>query len=83
MKINELKKQLSSQQNALIKLAVKTYARTIVGYLIAEKLAQKDKPLIDEELKESIVIAFNECCPEKVNLSHGNESDTSDSRYKN
>uniref|UniRef100_UPI0019396E1D general transcription factor II-I repeat domain-containing protein 2-like n=1 Tax=Styela clava TaxID=7725 RepID=UPI0019396E1D len=53
-KIEELTKAISSQQANL---------------LIAEKLAKKGKPLIDGELiKECIVIAFNEYCPDKVNL---------------
>ncbi|XP_067139272.1 general transcription factor II-I repeat domain-containing protein 2-like [Centruroides vittatus] len=39
------------------------------SYLIAEKLAQKDEPLIVGKLiKECIIITFHEYCPEKVNL---------------
>ena len=58
-----------SQQASLQKHVVKTGTCTKVSYLIAEKLAKKGKPLVDGELiKECIVIAFNEYCPDKVNL---------------
>ncbi|XP_077966599.1 general transcription factor II-I repeat domain-containing protein 2-like [Styela clava] len=68
-KIEELTKAISSQQANLQKHIVKSGTCTKVSYLIAEKLAKKGKPLIDGELiKECIVIAFNEYCPDKVNL---------------
>ena len=62
-------KAIRSQQASLQKHVVKTGTCTKVSYLIAEKLAKKGKPLVDGELiKEYIVIAFNEYCPDKVNL---------------
>ena len=62
-------KAIRSQQASLQKHVVKTGTCTKVGYLVAEKLAKKGKPLVDGELmKECIVIAFNEYCPNKVNL---------------
>ena len=68
-KIEELTKAIRSQQASLQKHAVKTGTCTKVGYLTAEKLAKKGKPLVDGELiKECIVIAFYEYCPDKVNL---------------
>ncbi|XP_066945264.1 general transcription factor II-I repeat domain-containing protein 2A-like [Macrobrachium rosenbergii] len=68
-KIEELTKAIRSQQASLQKHVVKTGTCTKVSYLIAEKLAKKGKPLVDGELiKECIVIAFNEYCPDKVNL---------------
>ena len=58
-----------SQQASLQKHVVITGTCTKVSYLIAEKLAKKGKPLVDGELiKECLVIAFNEYCPDKVNL---------------
>ena len=69
MKVEELTKAIRSQQASLQKHVVKTEICTKVSYLIAEKLAKKGKPLVDGELiKECIVIAFNEYCPDKVNL---------------
>ena len=60
---------IRSQQASLKKHLVKTDTCTRVSYLIAETLAKKGKPLSDGELiKECIIIAFNEYCPEKVNL---------------
>ena len=68
-KIEELTKSIRSQQTSLKKHLVKTDTCTRVSYLIAETLAKKGKPLADGELiKECIIIAFNEYCPEKVNL---------------
>ena len=68
-KIEELTKAIRSQQSSLQKHVVKTGTCTKVSYLIAEKLAKKGKLLVDGELiKECIVIAFNEYCPDKVNL---------------
>ena len=65
-KIEELTKAIRSQQASLQKHVVKTGTCTKVSYLIAEKLAKKGKPLVDGELiKECIVIAFNEYCPDK------------------
>nr|XP_039254867.1 general transcription factor II-I repeat domain-containing protein 2B-like isoform X2 [Styela clava] len=56
-RIEELTKAISSQQANLQKHIVKSGTCT------------KGKPLIDGELiKECIVIAFNEYCPDKVNL---------------
>ena len=67
-KIEELTKAIRTQAS-LQKHVVKTGTCTKVSYLIAEKLAEKGKPLVDGELiKECIVIAFNECCPDKVKL---------------
>ena len=64
-KIEELTKAIRSQQASLQKHVVKTGTCTKVSYLIAEKLAKKGKPLVDGELiKECIVIAFNEYCPD-------------------
>ena len=61
-KIKELTKAISSQHASLQKHVVKTETCTKVTYLIAEKLAKKEKPFVDGELiKECIVIAFNEC----------------------
>ena len=69
MKIEELTKAIRSQKASLQKHVVKTGTCTKVSYLIAEKLAKKGKLLVDGELiKECIVIAFNEYCPDKVNL---------------
>ena len=69
MKIEELTKAIRSQRASLQKHVVKTGTCTKVSYLIGEKLAKKGKPPVDGELiKECIVIAFNECCPDKVNL---------------
>ena len=68
-KIEELTKAIRSQQASLQKHVAKIETCTKVSYLIAEKLAKKGKPLVDGELiKECIVIAFNEYCPDKVNL---------------
>ena len=68
-KIEELTKAIRSKQASLQKHVVKTGTCTKVSYLIAEKLAKKGKPLVDGELiKECIVIAFNEYCPDKMNL---------------
>ena len=68
-KIEELTKAIMSQQASLQKHVVKTGTCTKVSYLIAKKLAKKGKPLVDRELiKECIVIAFNENCPNKVSL---------------
>ena len=68
-KIEELTKAIRSQQASLQKHVVKTGTCTKVSYLIAEKLAKKGKPLVDGELiKKCIVIAFNEYCPDKMNL---------------
>ena len=68
-KIEELTKSIRSQQASLKKHLVKTDTCTRVSYLIDETLAKKGKPLADGELiKECIIIAFNEYCPEKVNL---------------
>ena len=48
---------------------MKTDTVTRVSYLISETIAKKGKSLVDENLvKECIVIAFNEYCPEKVPL---------------
>ena len=67
-KIEELTKAIRSKQASLQKHVVKTVACTKVGYLRAEKLAKKGKPLVDGELiKECIVIALNEYSPGKVN----------------
>ena len=64
-KIEESTKAIRSQQASLQKHVVKTGTCTKVSYLIAEKLAKKGKPLVDGELiKEYIVIAFNEYCPD-------------------
>ena len=68
MKIEELTKTIRSQQASLQKHVVKTVTCTKVSYLIAEKLAKKGKLLVDGELIKCIVIAFNEYCPDKVNL---------------
>ena len=60
---------IRSQHASLQKHVVKIGTWTKVSYLIAEKLAKKGKPLVDGELiKECIVIALNEYCPDKVNL---------------
>ena len=68
-KIVELTKAIRSQQASLQKHVVKTGTCTKISYLIAEKLAKKGKPLADGELiKGWIFIAFNEYCPDKVNL---------------
>ena len=68
-KIEESTKAIRSQQASLQKHVVKTGTPTKVSYLIAEKLAKKGKPLVDGELiKECIVIAFNEYCPDKAIL---------------
>ena len=68
-KIEELTKSIRSQQSSLKKHLVKTDSCTRVSYHIAETLAKKGKPLVDGEIiKECIIIAFNEYCPEKVNL---------------
>ena len=68
-KIEELTKAIMSLRASLQKHVVKTRTCTKVSYLIAEKLAKKGKPLVDGELiKECIVIAFNDYCPDKVNL---------------
>ena len=68
-KIEELMKAIRSQQASLQKRVVKTGKCTKVSYLIAEKLAKKGKPLVDGELiKDCIDFAFNEYCPDKVNL---------------
>ena len=65
MKIEELTKAIRSQQASLQKHVVKIRTCTKVSYPIAKK----GKPLVDGELiKECIVIAFNEYCPDKVNL---------------
>ena len=65
-KIEELTKAIRSQQASFQKHVVKTGTCTNVSYLIAEKLAKKGKPLVDGELiKECIVIAFNEYCPNR------------------
>ena len=62
-------KAVRSQQASLQKHVVKTGTCTKVSYLVAEKLAKKGKLLVDGELiKECIVIAFNEYCPDKVTL---------------
>ena len=61
---------IRSQQTSLQKHVVKSGTCTKVSYLITEKLAKKGKPLVDRELiKECIVIAFIEYCPDKVNLA--------------
>ncbi|CAI9740057.1 Hypothetical predicted protein [Octopus vulgaris] len=68
MKRDELKKKLSSQQNNFKKHVRKAGTCAKVSCLITDKLTQKGKPLIDGELiKECIVNAFSEYCPEKVN----------------
>ena len=68
-KIEELTKAIRSEQATLQKYVVKTGTYAKVSYLIAEQLAKKGKLLVDGELtKECIVIAFNEYCPDKVNL---------------
>ena len=68
-KIEELTKAIRSQQASLQKHVIKTGTCTKVSYLTAEKLAKKGKSLVDGELiKECIVFAFNEYCPDKVNL---------------
>lgn len=51
MKIDELKKQFSSQQKIF-----KTDACTKVSYLIAEKLSEKNKSLINGELR--LIVTF-------------------------
>ena len=69
MKVKELTKAIRSQPASLQKHVAKTGTCTKVSYLIAEKLAKKVKPLLDGKLiKECIVIAFNEYCPDKVSL---------------
>ena len=68
-KNNQLTKAIRSQQASLQKHVVKTGTCTKVSYPITEKLAKKGKPLVDGGLiKECIAIAFNEHCPDKVNL---------------
>ena len=67
-KIEELTKAIRSQQASLQKRVVKTGTCAKASYFIAEKLAKKGKSLVDGELiKECIVFAFNEYCPDKVN----------------
>ena len=62
-------KAIRSQHASLQKHVAKTGTCTKVSYLIAEKLAKKGKPFVDGELiKECIVIAYEEYCPDKVNL---------------
>ena len=62
-------KAITSQHASLQIHVVKTGTCTKVSCLIAEKLAKKGKLLVDGELiKECIVIALNEYCPDKVNL---------------
>ena len=65
-KIEQLTKAIMLQQASLQKHVVKTGTCAKVSLL---KLAKKGKPLVDGELmKECIVIAFNENCPNKVKL---------------